>query len=255
MTVPLRRFQDILWAVDVEFADASHTFLFDTGAGITSLDAAVAEQAGLTPTGRLTGHRMTGERVDLGVCRDVDLGIGGCRVPHRTLGVVDLAAFLPAGFPPVGGVVGLNSFEDGAVTFDLAAGALTLETKESYRARTETMARLKSRFEYAATGVSRVVFLEARGKGASVWLQLDTANTGPVVLAPHARRQLGLEANDPAPFEVVGDRIYDGRFVVKEILIDGNLGATWCDGRIFTLGPGRTGLWVRSQDKPHRDSG
>ena len=107
MAVPLGRYEDVLWTVQAAIEETVSTFILDTGAGITFLSRQEAERHGLRSFGRLTGHRMAGERVDMRRCDSVTLEIGGHPFYHDTVGVLDLDALLPVGVPMPAGAVAL----------------------------------------------------------------------------------------------------------------------------------------------------
>ena len=253
LSVPLRPYPYGLWGIDVDLGDETVGCLFDTGAGITTIDAACAERAGLRPDGRLTGHRMIGERVDVGECIDVVLGIGGLHMRHEVVGVLDLMAFLPEGFPPLGGVVALSTFAEQPVTFDFRNRTLTLESDRSLSDRTPAMIPLEVRIGRPLQGLAAEVFVAVRRGDTKVWLELDSANTGPVVLDPHAAGRLGLDVPEDrsgrvtvsgVALEVGAQEAWETDVVVRELIVDGNLGATFIENRAFTLDLRTSKLWI-----------
>ena len=83
--IELFRYQDLLWAVDLNVGGRDATFLIDTGAGVTIVDRALAEDLGLEEYGRATGHRMTGERVDIALTQNIGMVLAGHRLGSRPL--------------------------------------------------------------------------------------------------------------------------------------------------------------------------
>lgn len=249
VSLPLQRFPHGLWAIEVGLSGETHPFLFDTGAGLTTITTDLAERAGLRPSGRLTGFRMTGERVDLARCPDVTLDLGGRPIHHEVLGVLDLMALLPDDFPTIGGVLALNSFLDQPFTANFRDGELVLESD----ARTDSMTSLDIRVGRPLQGLAVEVYVAARRGQATVWLELDTANTGPVLLAPHAANQLRIESNErtcAAELEIVSGARWKTDVVIRDLIIDGNLGATFVRDRAWALDLREPALWV---GEPARD--
>jgi hypothetical protein len=245
-TVPLVRYQDVLWAIDVRAAGRDGLFLLDTGAGHTCLDAALAAEAGCETFGRLTGHRMTGERVDLDRTDGIVVRIGSCELPAETVAVTDIAGFLPPDWPRVSGAVGLDLFADRPVTMDFGAGLLHLETEESLAARVADLAPLRIGLARSGGGLALEVFVAARAAPGLLWLQVDSGNTGPAILAPHAAALLGVSEEPDGPVSIdlpdLGPTPLE--VVVKEIIYDGSLGQGFLAGRALALDLARGRAWV-----------
>jgi predicted aspartyl protease len=177
--------------IQVGIGDKTLPFFFDTGGGLTLITPELADYLGLEQFGRVTGFRMNGERLDLIRCEEATLRVGP-RDIWTELAVFDLMSLLPPGCSEVGGVVSLHTFKEQIITIDLDSAAVWLETGNSLKQRVETMAPLSIRFSRQASGSSIDLFVEVRAKMGSLWVEVDTGNTGPVLLAPHALRQLGL---------------------------------------------------------------
>jgi hypothetical protein len=214
-----------LQTASVEVAGRTLPFLFDTGGGVTVVTTELARQAGREPFGRISAFRMSGERVDAERCGSMILGIGGHVVEVETA-VFDLMSLLPQGWPELGGLLSLQTFRDEAITLDLGAGKLIVESDSSLDERLSLMQPMSARLGLQAGGSSVDLFVEVRAEQGSLWLELDSGNTGHVLLAPHALRQLGLEEGAEAdvrtltlefvglgPIEVLArerEMIYDG---------------------------------------------
>lgn len=214
-------------SIQVGVGERTMPFLFDTGGGLTFITPALADELGLEQFGRVTGFRMNGERLDLIRCEEVTLRVGP-RDIRTELAVFDMMSLLPPGCAEVGGIVSLHTFKDQSITIDLSSAVLRLETASSLQRRVETMAPLNARFSHQASGSSIDLFVEVRAKTGSLWLEVDTGNIGPVLLATHALRQLGLIEEKGAgnwsgevPLDIIGldeikvsaveaDLIYDG---------------------------------------------
>ncbi|KPJ61551.1 MAG: hypothetical protein AMJ46_00040 [Latescibacteria bacterium DG_63] len=181
----------LLQIVQVEIGSETWPFIFDTGGGLTLLTPQLAERIGCRPYGRVTGFRMSGERLDLERCGEMDLKVG--EMPLRAeASVFDLMSLLPDGWPELGGLVSLHTFQNRILTLDMAANRLTLETESSFAQRIADMKKMSARLNHQCGGSGLDIFIEVRAREGSLWLELDTGNVGSLLLAPHACRQLGV---------------------------------------------------------------
>ncbi len=190
--VALADYMGVLQTVQVQVGPDTLPFIFDTGGGLTILTPEVADRLGCEPYGRVTGFRMDGERLDLERCGETTLNVAGLPLRIET-GVFDFMSLLPGGWPEVGGLVSLHTFRDKALTLSLASNSLTVETESSLKERIAGMKSLSARLNNQCGGACVDLFVEVRTQRGSIWLGLDTGNSGPVLLAPHACKQLGLD--------------------------------------------------------------
>ncbi len=258
VSVPLIRYEDALWAVVVDVRGEDRTFLFDTGAGLTCLTPVEAQRLGLEPFGCMTGHRMSGERVDVPRLPALTLGLGGVAIEHTDPGVLDLARFLPPDWGLIGGVVSLASFAAQPITLDLPGRQLVMESAGSLRERTAGMRRLRARVGTAVQGRAPTIWVAVAAESGPLWFELDTGNTGPTIVAPHAAAQLGwADPTDPpdptAPteateLEVIGLPRASMSVVVKDVTYDGNFGAAFLDHRVVTIDIRDASVWVSTPD-------
>lgn len=227
--IPLLRYQDMLWALTAGVGGVPSLFLLDTAAGLTTLDRALAQRLEPETAGTFRGERMTGEVVTLDLAHDVAIALGDRTIQHATVGVFDLQGLLPEGWPPVGGAIGLPTFHGVAVRIDLPAAQLTLGAEPAPGA-----AQLGVRLQRDGPAVD--LFVEVKAPTGSLWMEVDTANTGPVILSPAAARRLGIGSETgETTLEVVGVGPVATRFVVRPIRYDGNLGAPFLAARALTI--------------------
>jgi len=221
----LTLYQDLLPAVEVDVAGQTMDFLFDTGAGITVITPAVARLLGLTPSGRGTGFRKSGERIDAPRCDGVPLSLSnGIDLSANCL-VLDLMELLPPGWPPLGGAIALNAFEGRAVRM---SGGRTLEMGPRQRLADELDGvDGEARHVRQVGGLSLCVSVAVGGPGITLWFVLDSGNTGPTLIAPHAAALLGIERSHrpteaTIPLMGVGDVRTQVR--VQDMIYDGLIG-------------------------------
>jgi hypothetical protein len=239
MRVELTRYQDMLPALTVDVNGESKQFLFDTGAGITCISPGVAEALSMTPWGRLTGHRMSGERVDLRHASDVRVQVGGVELAPLTVGVLDLVALLPDGWPPIDGILALDAFASQPVTIDLSGRVLELEDAAGLAARADAGSELDVRVARPVQGYARELHVAAKLDGRTYWLELDSGNVAPVLLAEHT----GLESDGEITLDL-GGTPWTGEFLLQDMILDGNLGQTFLAGRCVTLDLAAERAWV-----------
>lgn len=193
ITIPLQRYQGRLRTMRVVVGGRPLDFLFDTGGGLTLVSPAVAGRVRCVPSGRSVGFRMSGERLDMPMCAGaVQMALGGWNTAVAGVGVLDVMKLLPAGWPPLGGVISLHTFAGRAITLDLARDRVILETPASLAVRVREMTPLEGRLATGTDGAAVTLFVAARAGGRKLWLELDSGNLDVIQLAPYAARLLGV---------------------------------------------------------------
>jgi hypothetical protein len=226
-------------------------FILDTGAGLTILTPEEARYAGCTPFGLGTGFRADGGKITWSRCGPVALEIGRYRV-DREVGEFDLLKLLGNGAPPVGGIVGLASFDGRAVSIDLAHDRVTIETPRSLALRIGGMHPVNVRVARGAGG-DVVPFIEVRAKTGTLWMEVDSGNNGPVFLAPHAQAQLGVSIPEHGKRQLDLDVIVLGPVPVtaasRDLINDGQLDPAFLRQIQLTIDFAHNRAWAKL-DKP-----
>lgn len=222
-----------LRTVKVAAGGRTWRFLFDTGGGVTVVSPQVAQLVGCRPAGRLTAHRMSGERLDAPRCDSVPLALGGVALSPDAI-VMDLAALMPPEWEHIDGLVSLQTIEALPFTLSLAENRLVLETRASLEARVAAgMQPVPFRVARPAGGAAVDVFVRV-GAEPPLWMILDSGNIDRVVLAPHAAKQLGSETFEGLPVREL------------DILYDGNLGAEYLKTRVVSVDLAGGQMWMRA---------
>lgn len=225
--------QTDLRTVKVDAGGRTLRFLFDTGGGITVISPQVAELVGCKPAGRLTAHRMSGQRIDAPRCDAVPLTLGAVALKPDAI-VMDLARLMPPEWERVDGLVSLQTIEALPFTLSLAENRLVLETPSSLEAQVSAgMQAVSFRVARPAGGAAVDVFMRVEAE-PPLWMILDSGNIDQVVLAPHAAKQLGA-----GTFEGLPARELD-------ILYDGNLGAAYLKTRVVSVELVGGRMWLRA---------
>jgi len=197
----------------------------------------VARAAGCVAFGRVTGFRSSGERLDMRRCGPIAMGFGPLTVRSEAA-ILDLMALLK-GAPPIGGVISLQTLQDGAFTLDLAANRLVVESRRSLAQRITKLPQVSLRISRQAGGAALDVFLAIDTPNGAIWLELDSGNAGPVLLSPHALTQLGLTLSGDQPRRValnvrgLGATPMD--VAVKDLIYDGLLNAAFLESVVLTV--------------------
>lgn len=248
--IPLNDYVAGLKTVDVAVGRDTLPFLFDTGGGGVVVTPEVAEAMGCEPFGRVTGFRHSGETISTPRCAPTALALSGWPVEVET-GPFDLMSLLQ-GAPAVGGLIGLTAFMGDTITVDWARGRVVVESPESFRTQVAGARRLEVRPSRQGGGAFLDIFVRVMAPRGDLWLEMDSGNTGPVLLSPHAARQLGLElsASEPRPvvLELAGFGPVEVMAVERETIYDGLLNAAFHAAYSVTLDLAQMRAWIRKSD-------
>ncbi len=254
--ISLHKYMGILRTIKAQIGSDTVPFIFDTGGGLTLITPEIADKINCTPFGRITGFRMTGERVDLQRCGKVEFNVEGTPLQIEAT-VFDLMSLLPKDCPKVGGMFSLDTFRNHAITLDLSRNRLIIETKDSLEDRITTMNPVNMRINHQTGGWGLDIFVEIEANRGSLWLELDTGNTGNVLLAPHAIEQLSLTVplsdnktigQDSDVFETTLNIVGLGPLTVmarkRELIYDGVLNASTIEKLILTMDLTNEAMWA-----------
>jgi hypothetical protein len=244
--LPLAAYVAGLRTIGVRVVDETMPFLLDTGGGFTVLTPEVARAAGCIPFGRVTGFRSSGERLDFPRCGPVTLKLASLIV-RTEAAILDLAPLLK-GAPLVGGIISLHTLQGRAVTLDLKANRLIMETSTSLARRIRGASEVPVRASRQAGGAALDLFLEARTPHGSIWLELDSGNAGPVLISPHAMAQLGVSLSPEHPRQIALDVPSLGSIpvdaVLKDLIYDGLLNAAFLELVVLTVDLTSERAWI-----------
>lgn len=250
-TVPLGDYFGIR-TVEVTVAGETGQFLFDTGGGVSIISPALAEKVGCTPFAQITGFRLSGERLTMPRCDDLAIAIDGETLSVPSAGVFDLAPLLPPDGPRIEGLIALDVLAARPFTLEIEAGRLTFETPESLAARTAAAIELPIQFHRQAGGISLTVMARVPTARGALWMQLDSGSDGALLLAKTSAQPLGLDPDIERQPLRLALRGTDGREIaaevqarVRDMIIDGNIGAPVMKDWIMTFDLAQGRLWVQ----------
>jgi hypothetical protein len=160
-------------------------FVLDTGSGVSVLSQSLVDRLGGEPAGRLTGFRLTGERMDLQLFTIPELRVGPI-VRHNVVvaGWDGLDKF------HLCGMIALDFFRDQAFTLDFSAKRLFFESQASLAERRRRGSVVKTRFD-DMRGTSLDLFAPFRIEGKIAECEVDTGSQG-YVFASRYMDVLGL---------------------------------------------------------------
>ncbi|MHA1544092.1 MAG: hypothetical protein ACTSU8_03050 [Alphaproteobacteria bacterium] len=219
------------------------SFLYDTGGGYTVLDASFAETFGCIPFGKTIGFRMTGEQVESQNCNPVTLDFGEISVEISPK-VMDINSFLPDGLPKLAGLISLQTFQDRLITIDYEEGLVTIDTPESFAARTMDMTEIPLKVTNEKNGESVTMFTQVLETPEPLWFCLDSGNLRSVLVAPYAAELLGLENNGPLSLQIAG-KAYETTGEVMDIIYDGALDVRFFKAHVIALDLKNSRAWVK----------
>lgn len=232
--------------IQVEIAGAGHTMLFDTGGGVTAISPALARELGCATTGNSVGLRMTGDRVDTPLCRDIELRVGG-QLLHTEAAVIDIAAMLPKDASKVDGMISLSTLDGLAVSLDLARDKLWLESKHSLAARTKKATPVAFRRATGIGGGQLSPFVGVTTAGGTVWLEVDSGHGATTFVTPNAGKLLGLSDVASGEVDLKLSSVLSARVPVvvrKDLVLDGVLSSATVARAIWTFDLRSDALWV-----------
>jgi hypothetical protein len=223
-------------------------FLFDTGGGVSTVTPQFAAAVGCKPWGQVTGFRMTGQRLDFARCDDLDFQVGGLALHAPIAGVFDLTPLLPKDAPPLAGILALDAFAGRAVTVDLSAATLTVESPASLAARISQAKEVPLRLVRDAGGAALGVELGVSTARGTAWMELDTGSDGALIIGRHVAALFDLDPAAPkgqaAVLQVPGGIRLQGTALVKDLIMDGNIGVPVLKDWVMTLDLASGRAWL-----------
>ncbi len=246
--IPLGEYVAGLRTVDALVSGKPHKLLFDTAGGGTILTPKVAAEAGCEAFGQWVGFRHDGSKLALPRCGPVPLAVGALGPRAEEAAIFDLMALL-AGAPEVGGIAGLGTFEGETLTLDFSAGTITVETAASRGERIRDMVPLRVRASRQAGGAALDLMVAVEGRRGTLWFELDSGSVAPLLIAPHAARELGVELSKTEPREirlpVEGLGLVALPALEKEMIYDGLIGHELLRQVVVTVDLERIQAWAK----------
>jgi hypothetical protein len=229
------------------------TFLFDTGEGVSTISPAFAAKIGCKPWGRISGFRMSGERLDHPHCDGITFHLSGQALFAPVVSTVDVMTFIGPDAPPVDGALGLDLFAGHAITI-VPRQSVTIENEESLAARVADAQELPIHIVRDVEGIALSVNGAVRTPEGLAWMELDTGNGGSNVVANHIAPLIGLKPEtstaEPATFELANGIVVQGMTRTRDLIMDGNIGTQFLNNWVLTLDLRQERAWLAPLE-PH----
>jgi len=249
--LPLKPLRERLRTIQVEINGHSADFLLDTGGGVTTVSPDFAARIGCTPWGRITGHRMFGDRLDMTRCDDIAIASNGVPLGTTTVAVLDSTPYLQPGQTAPDGVLAMDVFADKVITLDVAGNRLTIEDDASLPARIAGAVEAPLKVSREVWAVDPYIGVDTpRGR---LWFILDSGAGGVMLIARDNAADFGLDplAEGPQPlrFDILPGMPIEGPAVTPEMMLLGNLGMPFMRDYVLTFDFPNQRLWLRRNPK------
>ncbi|HYC67768.1 aspartyl protease family protein [Brevundimonas sp.] len=165
--------------------------LLDSGAEMTVLDKAFAEQLGLAASGEVAAVG-TGGVGSAQFAQGVTIDLNGITFPDRTVAVIDLAAVGQAIGRPLPVVLGKDAFNGLIIDIDFPGRLIAFHEREGFAAP-EGLVEVP----LVSTGAIRAVPLSVEGRPPALF-DFDTGNGGSLIVYPAYAAAEGLLEGRPA---------------------------------------------------------
>jgi len=243
--------------IKVEIGGKTYPFLFDTGGGVTIITPAIAKQIGCTPFGQLVGYNAGGTRLDAKRCDAVEMKVGGHSM-KLDAAVMEVMTFFSPDTTEIGGFISLHTFENRAITIDLAGNKITVETDRSLAERVKDMKRLESRLSRQMGGASIDIFVAVNSPKGKMWFEVDTGNFSTIQIAPHAQEMLGInfdapnraKMTKPVKLDIVGLGTVEGPARERVMIYDGMINHDTLSKMLITMDLRDGRMWAKMQPQP-----
>jgi hypothetical protein len=232
-------------------------FLFDSGSGVSNITPEFAAVVGSHPWGKITGFRMTGQRVDMQRCDGIAFVFAGRSFPAGTVGVLDVSKYLPSGLGHIDGTIALDVFAKQAFTFSYAGHFIRFHDARGLEQRTKTLHAMPLHVVRDAQGLALSVDFPVLTADGTAWFEMDSGNTSSFVLVgKHLAPlfQLSPENKEPqkATVTLADGTCFEQGVRVLDLVLDGNLGTSFLSRYDVTLDLAHQTGWVTPYAPPRR---
>lgn len=238
--------------INVQIGAKTYPFMFDSGGGITLISPAVAKEIGCTPFGQVAGFNAGGTRLDFKRCDNVELKMDGYST-RSNVGVYEIMTLFSPDTKEIGGFVSLQTFENQAITIDLAGNKIIVENENSLKERIKEMKPHESRIGSQGGGAVIDLFVAANTPKGKIWMEVDTGNFSTLQFSPPAQEMLGINFDAPNKAKMtkpvkldiagLGEIEMPGR--ERAMIYDGMLNYDTLSKMILTVDLSRGKVWAK----------
>lgn len=235
--LPLQDYFAGLRTVQAKLAGRDLRLLFDTGGGGVLLSPE-AISGHCQPFGQMVGFRFNGDKIAVPRCTPVALSLSKFQKTGE-VAVFDVMALL-GNAPKVDGILGLSALEQKPFVIDNEQQQLRLMDRRTFDrwVQKQGLSEIRIRIGRQAGGAALDVFVAVDASPGPLWLEFDSGNTGPVLLAPHALKQLQKtlgESPESMTFTVPGLPTFTATAVMRETIYDGLLNADVVNRHVWAM--------------------
>jgi len=236
--IPLAPYLQAQTSLRATVAGVEGSFLFDTGEGLSTISPAFAAKIGCRPWGRVSGFRMSGERLDNPHCDNLTFDIAGRRLSAPAVTTVDIMKFIGPDAPAVDGALGLDLFAGKQITI-IPRKEIILESPASFSKRVAAAREIPIRLVRDVEGLALAVDGAVRTPLGLAWMELDSGNGGSLVVANHIAPLIGLKTDistpEPMRLTLADGIVVEGNGRTRDLIMDGNIGAQFLNHWNLTL--------------------
>ena len=247
LVIPLQPYLRAQMTMQASMNGITGTFLFDTGEGLSTISPAYGQKVGCHPWGRVSGFRMSGERLDTPHCDDLNFVVAGKQLHAPAVIILDIMKFMGSDVPSLDGAVGLDIFAGKVITI-IPRRAIVVESPGSLAKRIAHSFLLQIRIVRDVEGLALAVDAPVRTSSGLAWMELDDGNGGSMVIANHIAPLLGLATDVTEPIDaklVLGNDIeVQGKARTRDLIMDGNIGAGFLNKWNLTLDLAGSRAWL-----------
>lgn len=244
--ITLQRYHKALWTVRVTVNGRPANLLFDSGGGMTMLSTRFAARSGCRYWGRVSGFDMFGHRIDTPRCDGAEITIGALALHPSMVGRFDAGERLDGDDAP-DGMLSLDAFEGRAITLDMGAGRIVVETPHSLAHRIADMREVPMKIGRQCSGHCVDVFVGIPVAPGMAWLTLDSGAGGVSLIASDYAPWFGLAEGDRPQrlrFAIAPGIDVDSPVLVADMAMDGNLGQPFLSRHLVTLDLAHGRMWM-----------
>lgn len=180
-------------------------------------------------------------------CDDVAFELSGRPLMAPSTGVFDINTVLPPDAPRLDGSLGLDIFAGQTVTIE-PQRRIVIESPGSLAARLKNAREIKIRLVRDVEGLSLTANAAVETPQGRAWMELDTGNTGTLVIANHIAPLVGLQPDlktpTPVHLTLTGGVPVDAPARTRDLIMDGNLGTAFLKNWNLTLDLAHSRGWL-----------
>ncbi|MGI4827215.1 MAG: hypothetical protein ACRYFU_03355 [Janthinobacterium lividum] len=256
-TIKLNLVSDGVFTVHATIAGHEGTFLFDSGAGISNISPDFAASIKCRPWGQITGFRMTGQRLDMPRCDHVAFTLAGRSFPASTVGVIDMTKFLPSEVGHIDGTIALDLLANQVFTLSYAGHFIRILDRNALSQTVKGLHSMPVHVVRDAEGLAVAVNLPVSTSAGTAWFEMDSGNGSGLVVVNKALAPLFdlTEGKDlPVSLSLEDGTTFIGPARVLDLILDGNLGASFLSRHDVTIDLPHHKAWVSPETRPAKQN-